>query len=33
MNIQKGPLISYKMFDSLVAENLNMKNAFDPVLL
>ena len=24
--------ISYKMFDSLVAENLNMKNAFDPVL-
>ena len=24
-------LISYKMFDSLVAENLNMKNAFDPV--
>ena len=25
-------LISYKMFDSLVAENLNMKNAFDPVL-
>ena len=25
-------LISYKMFDSLVAENLNMKNVFDPVL-
>ena len=25
-------LISYKMFDSLVAENINMKNAFDPVL-
>ena len=25
-------LISYKMFDSMVAENLNMKNAFDPVL-
>ena len=25
-------LISYKMFDNLVAENLNMKNAFDPVL-
>ena len=25
-------LISYKMFDSLLAENLNMKNAFDPVL-
>ena len=25
-------LISYKMFDSLVAENLNMKNALDPVL-
>ena len=25
-------LISYKMFDSLVAENLNIKNAFDPVL-
>ena len=25
-------LISYKMFDSLMAENLNMKNAFDPVL-
>ena len=25
-------LISYKLFDSLVAENLNMKNAFDPVL-
>ena len=24
-------LILYKMFDSLVAENLNMKNAFDPV--
>ena len=31
-NIQKGHLISYKMFDSLAAENLNMKNAFDPVL-
>ena len=25
-------LLSYKMFDSLVVENLNMKNAFDPVL-
>ena len=25
-------LISYKMYDSLVAENLNMKNGFDPVL-
>ena len=25
-------LTSYKMFDSLVAENLNMKNAFDSVL-
>ena len=25
-------LLSYKMFDSLVAEILNMKNAFDPVL-
>ena len=25
-------LISYKMFDSLVAENLNMINAFNPVL-
>ena len=25
-------LISNKMYDSLVAENLNMKNAFDPVL-
>ena len=25
-------LISYKMFDSLVAENLNMKNAFESVL-
>ena len=25
-------LISYKMFDSLVAEILNMKHAFDPVL-
>ena len=25
-------LMSYKMFDSLVAENLNIENAFDPVL-
>ena len=25
-------LISYKMFDSLVAENFNVKNAFEPVL-
>ena len=25
-------LISYKMFDSLLAKKLNMKNAFDPVL-
>ena len=25
-------LISYKKFDSVLAENLNMKNAFDPVL-
>ena len=25
-------LISYKMFDSLLAENLSMINAFDPVL-
>ena len=25
-------LISYKMFGSLVAEKLNMKNAFNPVL-
>ena len=29
---KKGHLISYKMFDSLATENLNMKNAFDPVL-
>ena len=29
---KKGDLISYKMFDSLAAKNLNMKNAFDPVL-
>ena len=25
-------LISYKMYDNLVAENLNMKNGFDPIL-
>ena len=25
-------LISFKMYGSLVAENLSMKNAFDPVL-
>ena len=29
---KKEHLILYKMFDSLAAENLNMKNAFDPVL-
>ena len=29
---KREQLISYKMYDSLVAENLNMKNAFDPVL-
>ena len=31
-NIQKGTFNIVQMFDSLVAENLNMKNAFDPVL-
>ena len=29
---EREHFISYKMFDSLLAEKLNMKNAFDPVL-
>ena len=32
MNIQKGTFNVVQNVDSLLAENLNMKNAFDPVL-